>query len=74
MRTIITIPDDDLEILDNICASNKLSRSHAIREAIKEYIYKKSELRGKAFGAFKDIFDKENSVEYQNNLRKEWEE
>ncbi|MCC2624711.1 MAG: hypothetical protein K0R14_584 [Burkholderiales bacterium] len=72
MRTIITIQDYDVEILDNICNNEKVTRAAAIRQAIKDYIEKKSRNNKAAFGAFKDIFNNEDSVTIQRKLRKEW--
>ncbi len=72
MRTIVTLPDNDAEILDNICVSERITRAVAIRQAIKDYVEKKSRHKEKAFGAFIDIFGIEDSTTIQNKLRKEW--
>ena len=73
MRAIITVPDYDMEILDNICINQKISRTAAIRKAIEDYIQKATSRKVGAFGAFKDIFGNEDSVEIQRKLRSEWE-
>lgn len=72
MRAIITVNDHDMELLDNICANEHKTRTAAIRQAIKDYIIKKSQSKNNAFGAFADIFDDEDSVEIQRKLRNEF--
>lgn len=72
MRTIISVENNDIELLDNICANEHMTRTSAIRQAIKDYIVKKSHKKTKAFGAFKDIFGNEDSVNIQRKLRQEY--
>lgn len=74
MRAIITVSDYDIELLDNICTNEHLTRTAAIRQAIKDYIEKKTRGKARAFGAFKDVFGDEDSVEIQRKLRNEFGE
>lgn len=38
MRTLVDIPDDDVEQLDRIAAGQKRSRASVIREALRQYL------------------------------------
>ena len=42
MRTLVDIPEADIEELDAIAAKSKRSRAAAIREAIKLYLVQRS--------------------------------
>ena len=72
MLAIITVADHDIELLDNICSNEHITRTAAIRQAISDYIKKKSSSKTKAFGAFKDTFGDTDSVEIQRKLRNEF--
>lgn len=72
MRTIVDIPNDKIEKLDEIGRKDKLSRAALIREAISDYLAKKSEEGSdKAFGIWKDRGV--DALKYQENIRSEWE-
>jgi metal-responsive CopG/Arc/MetJ family transcriptional regulator len=72
MRTIVEIPDKLVKSLDEMGKKKACSRAALIREAIAEYLSNKTHSSPeKAFG----IWKKKNvdAVEYQRNLRSEWE-
>ena len=72
MRTIIDIPDQFIESLDRIGATNRQSRAAIIREAIADFLKVKSLPPSEAaFGIWKNR--KMDGLEYQNELREEWE-
>jgi len=72
MRTIIDIPDQFIESLDRIGATNRQSRAAIIREAIADFLKVKSLPPSEAaFGIWKNR--KKDGVEYQIELREEWE-
>jgi metal-responsive CopG/Arc/MetJ family transcriptional regulator len=71
MRTLVDIPQDMLDSLDKVSASQKQSRAAVIREAIGEYLSKRRPVSIRdAFGmwADRDI----DGLEYQNRMRDEW--
>jgi metal-responsive CopG/Arc/MetJ family transcriptional regulator len=71
MRTLVDIPQDMLDGLDQVSESQKQSRAAVIREAIREYLEKRRPVSIRdAFGmwADRDI----DGLEYQNRMRDEW--
>lgn len=72
MRTIIEIPDEVVKSLDLCRRQEQKSRAAVIREAIQHYLERKdSKLPGEAFGIWKR--KAQDGVQYQNELRSEWE-
>ncbi len=72
MRTIVELPDEQVEALGNICAQEKVSRAEIIRRAVGNYIQEKQSGKGQnAFGLWKK--KKINSLKYESRLRAEWE-
>ena len=71
MRTIIEVPDELIQTLDQIGQRENCSRAALIREAIVEYLQQKTNSSVEsAFGLWKDKGC--DGVEYQNTLRSEW--
>jgi predicted transcriptional regulator len=72
VRTIVDIPDQFIESLDRLGTTNHQSRAALIREAIADFLKVKSLPPSEAaFGIWKNR--KMDGVEYQNELREEWE-
>ena len=72
MRTIVELPDEQLEALGRICSQEKTSRAEIIRRAVGNYIHEKHSGKGRnAFGLWKR--KKVNALKYENRLRAEWE-
>jgi metal-responsive CopG/Arc/MetJ family transcriptional regulator len=72
MRTVIEVPDQLIESLDRVSGTEQRSRSALIREAIAEFLRKKSGPAAEAaFGLWKQR--KIDGVRYQKELRDEWE-
>ncbi|MGO1078579.1 CopG family transcriptional regulator [Inquilinus sp. CA228] len=74
MRTLVDIPDEQLEQLTEISTRENTSRAAIIREAIAGYLAKRRKVGAKdAFGLWRregqDVVD---GVEYQKALRGEW--
>ena len=73
MRTLVDIPDADIEKLDALAASTKRSRAATIREAVKLYLVENTDNswieRGR--GYWKDRDDIGDSVEYQRAMRED---
>ena len=72
MRTVIDVPDQLIESLDQVSGTEQRSRAALIREAIAEFLRKRSGSSAEAaFGLWKDR--KTDGLRYQNGLRAEWE-
>lgn len=72
MRTIVEIPDEIIESLDRIAASEKCSRASLIREAAAEYLKQRALPPAvAAFGLWKPY--KEDGIAYQARLRGDWD-
>jgi predicted transcriptional regulator len=71
LRTLVDIPETDLISLDALAKSKKAPRARLIREAISDYLAKKTiDPIDAGFGAWKDR--QEDGLAYQNRLREEW--
>ena len=72
MRTVIDVPDEIIQSLDQVSGVEKRSRASLIREALAEYLKLKSVPPAEAaFGLWKET--PKEGVQYQNDLRDEWE-
>ena len=72
MRTIVDIPVEQLQQLSELCRREDLSRAEAIRRAIALLLNGASQQPDEAFGLWRDHGTE--GVEYQQRLRKEWDE
>lgn len=70
MRTIVDIPDKQLETLTAISRRKGLSRASAIRQAITDYLGANDPGPDEAFGLWGE--KKVDGLEYQRRLRTEW--
>ncbi len=72
MRTIIDLPDEQVNALAELCKLEGISRAEAIRRAL-SVMLTRSQTRGReqAFGAWSKRGDSRKIV---NALRQEWEE
>lgn len=71
MRTVIDVPEKLIESLDRVSDTEQRSRAALIREAIAEFLRKKSGPSAEAaFGLWKDR--KIGGVRFQDDLRGEW--
>ena len=71
MRTIIDLPDDQLNGLAILCRRDGISRAEAIPRAVADYT--RAQLRhdgDEGFGLWRSR--REDGVRYQRRLRKEW--
>lgn len=72
MRTIIDIPDTQLEQLTNFAAQEKISRAELIRRAVADYLQHHAlAAKDDAFGLWKQRG--EDGLAYQERLREEWD-
>jgi hypothetical protein len=72
MRTIVDLPDRQLEALDGICRRESISRAEAIRRAVDLLVHDRA--AGAAEAAFglwrgRQAID---GLQYQDQLRREW--
>lgn len=74
MRTLVDIPEDDIERLDAIAAKTKRSRAAAIRDAVKMYLIQNADNKDwieRGAGYWKDRTDIGDAVEYQRAMRED---
>jgi len=81
MRTLIDVPDRQLEELASICAARNLSRAEAVRQAVAAFIELNRPSREAAFGIWKGLAVSlpgeaaplpEDGLAYQEKMRSEW--
>jgi metal-responsive CopG/Arc/MetJ family transcriptional regulator len=72
MRTIITLTENHVKLLRELCNTEKVSRAELIRKAINAYAQKKSLDKSSVnvFGIWKKR--KINALQYESNIRNEW--
>ncbi|MGI8782593.1 MAG: CopG family transcriptional regulator [Acidobacteriota bacterium] len=73
MRTIVDLPDDQIEALDVFCRKEKISRAEAVRRAVARFLPEDaiSWRDHPAVGLWKKR--RIDSREYVRRLRKEWD-
>lgn len=73
MRTLVDIPEEDIEQLDALALLEKKSRAAEIREAIRQYLASKSnnDWIRRGAGYWKDRTDIRDAVEYQRAARED---
>jgi len=72
MRTVIEIPEQQLEQMKPMFEQEDISRAELIRRAIGEYLKRYESIEGgsSAFGLWSD--ESEDGLSYQEKLRSEW--
>ncbi|HZY64093.1 MAG TPA: CopG family transcriptional regulator [Edaphobacter sp.] len=71
MRTLVDIPEDELEQLTSLSRSRKVSRAELIRQAVSDFLSENKAGLDDSFGLWKKR--PVDGVEYQERLRGEWE-
>ncbi len=74
MRTLVDIPEEDIQKLDALAAKSKRSRAAAIREAVKLYLVQNADDRSwidRGYGLWADRDDIPDAVEYQRAMRED---
>lgn len=70
MRTIIDLPEDQLNALAELCKTQRISRAEAIRRALAEMLaHQHTGGRENAFGAW----GRRDSKKFVEKLRREWQ-
>lgn len=75
MRTLVDIPEDDLQLLTELSKTGKVSRAELVRQAIAVFLasHRKDAL-DEAFGLWaKDGAETEDGLAYQQRIRAEWD-
>lgn len=70
MRTLVDIPDRQIDDLTLICESRRVSRAEVIRQAITLYIEQNKSAATDAFGIWKN--HSVDGLAYQEKIRSEW--
>jgi hypothetical protein len=70
MRTIVEIPDHDIQGLDTLCGREHISRAEAIRRAVAGYLKVNQGDADAAFGLWQGRGI--DALSYQNDIRDEW--
>jgi Ribbon-helix-helix protein, copG family len=71
MRTLVDLPERELEQLTALSRSRKTSRAELIRQAVAGYLAQNRAGIEDSFGLWKDRGV--DGLEYQDRLREEWE-
>jgi predicted transcriptional regulator len=71
MRTIVDLPDEQIEALKALSARENVSRAELVRRALAEFLARRSVRHDDdAFGLWRQR--PEEGLEYQHRLREEW--
>jgi metal-responsive CopG/Arc/MetJ family transcriptional regulator len=71
MRTLVDLPENDIEQLNQLSRARKTSRTQLIRLAVTGFLAQNRPGFDEAFGIWKDR--PEDGVAYQERLRREWD-
>lgn len=73
MRTLIQIPDEQVQELATLCEEKKISRAEAVRQAIRVYLAENRSSKAMAAGfglwAGRGI----DGLKYEQDMRAEWD-
>ncbi len=72
MRTLVDIPERQIEELIRISKAEKVSRAEIIRQAVATFIEMKKPDTVEAFGLWKEYEAEADGLTYQEQLRSEW--
>jgi metal-responsive CopG/Arc/MetJ family transcriptional regulator len=73
MRTLVDIPDDQIEELNKLAEREKVSRASLVRCAIADLLASRRKTKGDGIAAAFGIRpDMEDGLAYQERLRSEW--
>ena len=71
MRTIIDLPEEQVQRLGELCRREGVSRAEAVRRAVTDYLNAHSlRERQDAFGIWRER--RPDGLEYERRLRREW--
>jgi len=71
MRTIVDLPDEQVDALQQLGVRSNLSRAELVRRAVAEYLDKRHDTGGdRAFGLWQRR--RCDALDYEDRLRAEW--
>ncbi|MCY4601923.1 MAG: ribbon-helix-helix domain-containing protein [Acidobacteria bacterium] len=71
MRTIIDLPEEQVQRLGELCRREGMSRAEAVRRAVTDYLNAHGvRERQEAFGMWRER--RVDGLEYERRLRREW--
>ena len=71
MRTIVELPEEQLQALAELCRRENISRAEAIRRAVADYAKRQRPGKGaRAFGIWRQR--RTDGLAYERRLRREW--
>ena len=73
MRTIIELPNEQVQTLDAVCKREGISRAEAIRRAVTLYNQRHIADARPAFGLWRDRRGVSDGLAYQRRARREWD-
>lgn len=72
VRTIVDLPEEQIEALKKLSEQSRLSRAELMRRAVAEYLqHYRVDATDSAFGIWRD--KQRDSLDYQRQLREEWD-
>ena len=72
MRTIVAVPDQQLDAIDALCRRDGISRAEAIRRAVAAYVRQQRAAEpDQAFGLWRARG--QDGLTYEQGLRREWD-
>ena len=72
MRTIVAVPNQQLDAIDALCRRDGMSRAEAIRRAVAAYIQQdRATQPDQAFGIWRTRA--QDGLAYEQRLRREWD-
>jgi len=72
MRTIVDLPDEQIQVLKELSKESHLSRAELVRRAIAEYLqHHHCDQAEDAFGIWRH--KARDGLDYQSELRNEWD-
>ena len=71
MRTVVDLPDDELQAIKALAKREKISQAEAIRRAVRAYLHARPapDKESPVFGLWEG---REDGLPYQEKLRDEW--
>jgi len=71
MRTIVDLPEEQVEELSAIAKQARLPRAELLRRAVSEYLLRHKPDHGDAaFGLWKE--NRQDGLDYEDRMRSEW--
>ena len=73
MRTLVELPDEQIEPLEALAEQMQLSRAELIRHAVSDYLRRYQSVDGDAaFGLWRER--QEDGLAYQERMRSDWDQ